>query len=392
MTDQPRLEYLLEQYFSKCCSSDERQELLRLIHEGVHEAAIKAWMDASWSRLSASYRLGGAPSEAILAAILGEQAAMLVPMEKTPARGKRPWWGWAAAAVLVIAAGAGGYLYLSPKPRPIIPGTALLHDAAPGRNAAILTIAGGRQIILDSNARGTISRQGSTTITNTNGQLAYTALSETPAEIQYNTLTTQRGNQYELILPDGSRAWLNAASSITYPTAFAGKERTVTITGEVYFEIRHDRIPFRVKAGDQLIEDLGTHFDINAYPDEPVMRTTLLEGSVKVGGLVLQPGEQANVDRDGKMTLLKNVDLDEVVAWKDGKFRYSSADIGSIMRQAARWYDVDVEYEGKINETFSGGISRNVNASQLLHILEITKKVHFDIDGKKIIVRPVRTN
>jgi transmembrane sensor len=391
MADQPRLEYLMEQYCANRCSATERQELLRLIHEGRHTEAIKSLMGASWPRLSADYQLGDAPSEAILAAIFGTETAIVLPMEPGQRRNNRSRWGRAAAAaILVIAAGAGSYLYLSKRPQPIIANSNIRHDADPGRNAAILTIAGGKQITLDSTARGLIGRQGNTTITNTDGRLLYTSLSERPAEIQVNTLTTRRGNQYQLVLPDGSKVWLNAASSITYPTAFAGNDRTVAITGEAYFEVLHkNKMPFRVKAGNQVIEDLGTHFDINAYTDEPVFKTTLLEGAIKINGLILKPGEQAGIGSNGKMTVLKDVDLDGIVAWKDGKFRYNSVDIESIMRQAARWYDLDVEYDGKIDETFSGGISRNVNASELLHILEITKKVHFDIEGKKIIVKPV---
>jgi transmembrane sensor len=316
---------------------------------------------------------------------------------------------WAAAAILVIVAGAGGYLYFSGKPQPKIANSSIQHDAAPGRNAAILNIAGGQQILLDSTVRGIISRQGNTTVTNTKGQLAYTALPERPTEIQYNTLTTQRGNQYQLALPDGTKVWLNAASSITYPTAFAGNDRSIAITGEAYFEVRKNASqPFKVIInGQEEVEVLGTSFNVNAYQDEPQIAITLLEGSVSVRGepfvgvntnkgkvsLVLKPGQQAQLvfgkNSNNGVRVVNDVDVDGVVAWKDGKFRYSSVDIGSIMRQAARWYDLDVEYEGEIDETFSGGISRNVNASQLLHILEITKKVHFDIEGKKIIVKPV---
>jgi transmembrane sensor len=299
----------------------------------------------------------------------------------------------AAAAAILLMLGTGGYFLFFNKPpqtahTPVRPFT---NDLAPGGNKAILTLANGSTILLDSAANGTLARQGNAQIQKlANGQIAYHSLHDQSPELIYNTLTTPRGGQYQLILPDGTKVWLNAASSIRYPTAFTGKTREVTVTGEAYFEVAHkERQLFRVKAGNTLIEDLGTHFNINAYTDEPFFKTTLLEGAVKVSGLILQPGEQVAISSNGKITLFKGVDVDGVVAWKDGKFRYNSVDIGSIMRQAARWYDLDVQYEGKIDETFSGGISRNVNASELLHILEITKKVHFDIEGKKIIVKPI---
>jgi ferric-dicitrate binding protein FerR (iron transport regulator) len=164
----------------------------------------------------------------------------------------------------------------------------------------------------------------------------------------------------------------------------------VEITGEAYFEVVHRKNqPFKVKAGNREIVDLGTHFNINAYTDEPAMKTTLLEGSVAVGGLVLKPGEQASINGTGQASLIKEVDVDEVVAWKDGKFKFNSVDMEAVMRQVARWYDVEVEYRGKVSGTISGGISRDVNISELLHILELTKKVGFEIVGKKIIVIPI---
>ncbi len=185
---------------------------------------------------------------------------------------------------------------------------------------------------------------------------------------------------------------MNAASSLTYPTAFNSNERKVTITGEAYFEVAHDASkPFTVSKGATAVQVLGTHFNVNAYDDELAIRVTLLEGSVKVTdgttAKTIRPGDQAQV-KGTSIDLFTGIDTDEVIAWKEGKFKFNSADIETILRQAARWYDVDIEYKGKTNETFSGGIGRTENISQLLYILEITKKVHFEINGKIITVKP----
>ncbi|HEX5553785.1 MAG TPA: FecR domain-containing protein, partial [Chitinophagaceae bacterium] len=203
-------------------------------------------------------------------------------------------------------------------------------------------------------------------------------------------------------LEDSTRVWLNAASSIRYPVAFSGKDRQVSITGEAYFEVAHRRkMPFIVMAGNERVEDIGTRFNINAYSDEPVMETTLLVGAVSISvakgqnsdqrTVFLKPAEQARVRRGESpaITVLKNVNVDDVIAWKAGKFRFSSVDIATIMRQAARWYDVDIVYKGKVKGTLSGGIQRSVNISELLQLLELTGRVTFGVENKKVIVQPV---
>jgi ferric-dicitrate binding protein FerR (iron transport regulator) len=264
-------------------------------------------------------------------------------------------------------------------------------DIAPGQTGAILTLANGKKLVLDSAGNGLLAQQAGVNVLQQNGQLAYNGQSQA---VLYNTMSTPVGRTFRLVLPDGTRVWLNASSSITFPTAFEGKERQVTITGEAYFEVVH-RVTqkFLVKTGNETVEDIGTKFDIDSYSDEPSIKTTLLEGAVRVAAsgntATLHPGDQAVLSASvGKITIDKDVDLDEVIAWKNGVFRFNSVDIHTIMRQAARWYDMEVSYEGDIHETFSGGISRNVNVSQLFHILGSTDKVSFEINGKKIIVKP----
>ncbi|MBS1563033.1 MAG: FecR domain-containing protein [Bacteroidetes bacterium] len=302
---------------------------------------------------------------------------------------------WAAAAAIILLLGAGSWYLFLRKPAATIASAQqqrFRNDVAPGANAAVLTLAGGKTILLNDSARGNIGRQGNAAVVNDNGRLSYHALQEKPTDILYNTLTTQRGNQYQLLLPDGSKVWLNAASSITYPTVFTGRERKVTITGEAYFEVaKNDRMPFMVQEGNATVQVLGTHFNMNDYSDGPGQTTTLLEGAVRVSSnnssIVLQPGQQAAARNAGSsLRVLNDVDIEEVMAWKNGQFLFKDATISSIMHEVARWYDVDVVYEARIEKHFIADIPRNVPLSQLLKLLELTDQVHFRIDGRKITV------
>jgi ferric-dicitrate binding protein FerR (iron transport regulator) len=300
-------------------------------------------------------------------------------------------YGWAAAAVIFALLGTGAWWVLHNASQNKIALTQqqrFRNDIDPGKNAAVLTLAGGKQIVLDSTARGAITRQGNTTIRNANGLLVYNELHEKPTELLFNTLATGRGNQYQLILPDGSKVWLNAASSITYPTAFVGAERKVSITGEAYFEIaKNEKAPFIVESKDVQIQVLGTHFNVNTYDDEDALKTTLLEGSIKVGNSILRPGQQAILSRDNTpIKLVDHPDIDEVMAWKNGAFKFNDATIESIMRQMARWYDVEVVYDTRVSQHFIADVPRDVPASELLKLLELTDQVHFKIEGKKITV------
>jgi ferric-dicitrate binding protein FerR (iron transport regulator) len=263
----------------------------------------------------------------------------------------------------------------------------------PGGNKAVLTLAGGRQIILDSLQNGSVALQGNTHILKlASGRLAYQPDHTGSGAIEYNTITTPKGGQYQVSLPDGSRVWLNAASSLRFPTSFDGNERQVEMTGEVYFEVAQNRDkPFFVRSGGFNVEVLGTHFDVNAYADEAVFKTTLLEGSVNVGNTsghsLLEPGEQAVAGiSGGNIRILREADTEAAVAWKNGRFEFSNADIPTIMRQIARWYDVDIRYEGNIPpEHFSGEVPRSCSLDKVLKIFALSQ-IHFRIEGKEIIV------
>jgi len=303
-----------------------------------------------------------------------------------------------AAAILIIW--LSGYLFYSiqqknAKPDPIrnSPQSAT-SEVLPGSNKARLTLGDGSVVSLDDAGNGEVALQGKTEISKlSEGQLVYKSADINDSEVLFNVLTTPRGGQFKLTLPDGSNVWLNSASSIRYPTAFTAKERKVEISGEAYFEITHDEAkPFLVNVGAMDVKVLGTHFNINAYHDEAIIKTTLLQGSVSMlkEGLatILKPGQQAQLGNSGVIRLVNDVDVDEVIAWKNGYFSFNKADLKTVMRQIARWYDVEITYEGAIPERqFVGKISRNSNASEVLKILQETK-VHFRIEGKKIIVTP----
>jgi hypothetical protein len=275
------------------------------------------------------------------------------------------------------------------------------NDVAPGGDKAILILGDGSQVILDNTKNGTIGQQGNAKVLKIDaGKLAYNMQSggkDIPKVIPFNTVSTPRGGQFQIELPDGSTVWLNATSSLRFPTAFIkGKERKVELTGEAYFEVtKNETMPFKVIVNKMEVQVLGTHFNVMAYSNEHEIKTTLLEGSVKINStvnkksIVIKPGQQASLDNtNSEINVSQNIDVDLVVAWKNGFTAFKSADISTIMRQVERWYDVDVNYQGVVPErTFTGKISRNANLSELLRLLEVSK-IHFTIDGRKITVLP----
>ncbi|SEW40193.1 FecR family protein [Chitinophaga sp. YR573] len=288
------------------------------------------------------------------------------------------WW-WAAA--LLIGITTVTYLTYTPAPKQPI---AL--KIKPGKDVAILTLADGTTITLDSASNGIISQQGNVRITKLpTGELVYTPEGSNVQETLYNTMTTPKGGQYKLTLPDGSKVWLNAASSITYPAAFAGKERTVTIKGEVYFEVaKNENMPFHVKANNITVDVLGTSFNIMAYEDEPAIKTTLITGAIKVNGHLLKPGQQAVNER-----ITDNADIEEAIAWKNGLFEFNQQSIVSIMQQISRWYDVDIQYQGTIkSKTFTGQISRYADITTVLKMMELTGGIHFKVSDRTVTAMP----
>jgi transmembrane sensor len=411
-----RITYLLQQYASNTANGEEVEELFHWLRQGEQEdEAIKALLEQMASHTPADNRYDPAYWESVINEILN--AALVVPSDRQLIRMKdRKLW-WAAAAVLIIGVSTAVVVSLTNN-RKVEQTFAngnkrSQNDVAPGGNKAILTLGNGSTIILDSAANGTLAQQGNVSVQKLSaGQLTYKTLNGKPVDISYNTLSTPKGGQYRLKLPDGTDVWLNASSSITYPTAFVGKDRKVTVAGEVYFEVAKDKAkPFHVKVDDMEVDVLGTHFNINAYSDEGSIKTTLLEGSVKVIGgttavavssdrqpgsngtsdrqqsVVLSPGQQAQVDQK-KIKIVNDADVEQVVAWKNGYFNFDKADLKTVMRQLSRWYDVEIVYEQGVPDLhFLGEIQRGLNLSDVLEGLK-RADVHFRIEGKKIIVMP----
>lgn len=303
----------------------------------------------------------------------------------------------AAAAILILFISSSWFFFFNNKKtnsNSIVVKPGLKNDVAPPSiNKATLTLADGKKIELDNSAKGTLAVQGKMNIVKQDdGLIAYSG--KPGDKVSYNTLTVPRGSQpLKLILADGTEVWLNVASSITYPTAFTGTDRKVEISGEVYFEVaKNKEMPFIVRKmnDDMEVKVLGTHFNVNTYGDEQAIKVTLLEGAVNVSkgntGALLKPGEQAQVNETGNIKISAKEDLEQVMAWKNGRFYFDGADIKTIMRQVEKWYNVDIVYKDDIPYKLVAKISRNVNASDLFKIFELTDLVHFKIEGNKITV------
>ena len=307
----------------------------------------------------------------------------------------------AAAAVIFLTLISTAIYYglkKAPAQQPIVKNKVQVkHDVEPGSNKAILILNDGSKLELNSAKNGILVKKGNISVKKEqDGKLVYVvaggkALS-TEAEIAYNTISTPVGGQYQVILPDGTKVWLDAASSLKFPTAFTGNQRNVELTGEAYFEVtKNAAMPFNVKVNNMQVKVLGTHFNIMAYTTETAIKTTLLEGSVQLTSAneknVLKPGQQGVVSRGGNIKVY-DVDTDMAVAWKNGFFQFDRSNIQDIMNQLSRWYDTKVTYEGKVpDDEFVGKITRSAKLSQVLHILELSH-VHFRIEDKNIIVMP----
>jgi len=317
------------------------------------------------------------------------------------------WYKMMAAAVILVVASVGGYLFFNSQKTDQLEALTFKNDIAPAGNKTILKLANGTEIALDDAKAGELAQQGGLRIIKTKaGQLIYdlSAAAATGAP-GYNTIVTPVGGQYQVVLPDGTKVWLNALSSLRFPTHFSGKERDVETSGEVYFEVAkatikdkavvngQSRMPFIVKSSGQQVEVLGTHFNINAYADEGVIKTTLLEGSIKINAIgssiekILKPGQQAHMGSNAGIKII-NVDADDVIAWKSNLFQFNNTPIEQVMQQVKRWYDIEVVYSGpKPDLLFTGVIPKNNNISILLKVLESTGGVKFGIEGKKVIIQ-----
>jgi len=393
------LKSLIEKYIAGTCTKEELSQMLLLVEKEKDAEGLTQVLKEYWEKSKPANNAQEIDLDSRFSFLMKE-AKQVSPVFSIESNSWKNKWKiyYAAAAIIICMLSTATYFLLKPEHPTQISRTGNIkipdkNDLAPGGNKAVLTLANGSSIILDSAQNGTLTTQGNTKILKLGGMLSYVDSSKLSSAVLYNTISTPRGGQYQLVLADGSKVWLNAASSLRFPAGFTGKERKVELMGEAYFEVaKNASMPFKVEVNGMEVEVLGTHFNINSYHDEPAIRTTLLEGSVKINKnnttSLLKPGQQAEVNSAGEVNIINDADMEEAVAWKDGKFQFDRADIYTIMRQIARWYDVDIEYKGSVSSHFGGTISRNVNLSQILNMLRLTGEVKFEVRGKKIRVMP----
>ncbi len=392
----------LNRFFSNQCSPVEREEIIRWLLDPSNDLLIRHWLQEHWETLSVD-ELGAIDDEPDMEKIWGKIRTRIKQDQLGPHRGNASpnfpeihFRKLAVAALFIGVLLSTYFIYTtnSADPKDLASDGSNVkpsNDIAPPTMVrATLKLADGSTVYLDDHVNGTLARQGGIEIRrNEGGEIIYSgAASDT---INMNTLSLPKGSKpIRLVLSDGSLVWLNAASSITYPTAFLGQERKVSINGEAYFEVSENKaMPFFVEHNQLLVKVLGTHFNVNTYENEASNKVTLLSGLVNVGnGKItkqLIPGQQASISKT-LFSVNENIDTDEVMAWKNGQFYFGGSDIKSIMKQIERYYDVEVEFRDDVPYQFVAKISRDVNVSAFLQKLELTNLIHFKIEGKKIIV------
>ncbi len=371
---------LQEKYLAGRCSPEEVDMLKQ--HEGDFQLLERPWVPEQGEQEQVKER--------ILQRLHQEMH------ESTPQRKSFSYY-YAAAAILLV-----GLFVVLFYPQTKNPEQRVAQQAGhgkegivkPGSNKATLTLSNGTVINLDEADNGVISKQGNVTVGKTgDGKLVYQVKSAAGQPLVYNTVSTPKGGTYQVVLPDGTHVWLNAASTLRFPSVFSGAERKVELTGEAYFEVtKNKKKPFRVSANNMGIEVLGTHFNVNAYDDEEQIKTTLLEGAVRLSSgnnhRLLKPGQQARLGKTSRFSIAE-VNVEEAIAWKKGYFIFDNENIESIMRKVSRWYDVDVSYQGKVDQgRYGGTVSRFDSVEGVLKSLELTGSVHFRMEGRRIIVMP----
>lgn len=413
MDQRERFTYLFRRHVKKQCTASEKQELMDYINSGNYDLLLEQLISEQLERSSeGSSFLFHYPEKEMEDGAIETFARIQGRLYSRKVK-RRRWIMVAATLFFFLTSGIWFMTDHSDKQQTIANNRQahLKNEIPPGSNKALLTLANGKTIALDSVHIGQMVIQGNGRIRKiSSGLLSYRSGKEAEGNIgkqsvHYNTLSTPRGGQYCLILPDGSKVWINSASSIKFPTAFNGNYRQVEMQGQCYFEIaRNPSKPFKVKisssgSGQKGTEALvlGTHFDVMAYPDEPDMNISLLEGSVKVetagdkkNEVIIVPGQQAQVNKEGQIRLAKHVDMEAVVAWKDGFFEFGNTSLPVIMRQLARWYDIEIAYQQQTDphKHFGGIISRSLPLSEILHMLE-ANGVHCELKGRELTVKGI---
>jgi hypothetical protein len=392
-----RISYLLQQYADNKATVTEVRELSALLQQPAQKATvlevIEEGLESTTQPVWSSDRLDKMVQSVLHADQLNEpvstQVKKLYP---------RHLWMAAASIMVLISVGIGlFYSFHKPKTVPLASQEKRFkNDIGPGKYKAKLTLANGKTIVLDSVSLGELTREGGIVVLNKGGRLIYNGNGRLAgAPLLYNTLSTANGETYSTVLSDGTKVWLNSGSSIRFPVAFKGNERSVEITGEAYFEVIHNaRIPFRVKAGNQVIEDIGTAFNVEAYADEPEFKTTLVEGSAKVTSAVgqrvfhiLRRGEQSQLNAAGKLKVVYDANMDEILAWKNGMFSFENGDVSTIMKALSRWYGLNVVYKtGTVKEKIHLEAARNTSLTNVLKVMELTSGLRFVIEGRNVTV------
>ncbi|SFG61985.1 FecR family protein [Pedobacter insulae] len=388
---------LITDYLANTISKEDHHRLMDAIEASNHDAELYAFMEKIWDSQPVEQSFSALQSALLYQQIIADSRFKAEP-KKTGTR-KLVYSLMGAAAALIIVASITLLKYNN-REKTAEQKTDLAAAAiAPGSNKAVLTLANGKKIVLTDLENGLVLEQNGIKITKTkDGQLVYDAsaadagsTTETPA---YNTVQTPLGGQYKIILPDGTHVWLNANSSLKYPASFdLAADREVSLTGEGYFEVAHNKQkPFFVNTNGQRLKVLGTHFNVNAYADEPQTVTTLIEGSVAVTAneeqQILKPGEQTLLDQDGLS--VGQADIEAALAWKNGYFILKDEELGSIMRKIARWYNVEVVFtqESLKKKTLGGATPRSENLDEVIRKFELTGNIHFKVAGRRITVMP----
>ncbi|WP_316843812.1 FecR family protein [Pedobacter psychrodurus] len=365
---------LLEKYHQGLCTEEE-------------SAIVEAWYNGYAAEHSAE----------VIDEDLEMEKAMIwknVQENKNPVKTVRLNYSkWAAIAATIVVIVTAGLLFFTNKPKSRMLAAVVKSDMVkPGKYSATLTLANGKRISLSDATSGELANEAGVAISKTaDGKLIYEIQNQTGAANKINTISTDKGETYQLRLPDGTNIWLNAASSLTYATTLIKDGiRNVKLEGEAYFEVAKDKKhPFIVETSKQQVEVLGTHFNINAYADEAITKTTLLEGSVLLNrATLLKPDEQASLSSTGKISV-EQVDVQETIAWKNGKFIFNSEDITSVMRKLSRWYNVEVVYKSDSPvSTFTGVMNRDDDISKILNKINYTGGAHLTLEGRRIVVMP----
>lgn len=386
-----RLNDLFGKFFDKTATPEERAEFMRLVAQLKSDEPLFKLMEASYKADRSNLEFTPEIKEKILNNIYqaANTADIDVPVRKL-SRFKKGWLKYAAVLLLGIIA-LGVYFYKKEQNNLL---ALQRQDIAPGGNRAILTLGNGKKIVLDTTSNGVLAKQGNISISKTaDGQLVYNVIGDENAAATLNTIETPNGGQYQVNLPDGTRVWLNAGTQLRFPTVFVGHERNVELTGEAYFEVAKNATkPFKVKMNNHAeVVVLGTHFNISAYGEENEINTTLLEGAVMVKmdrqTKRILPGQQALVNRtDKNINLINDVNVNQVIAWKNGFFSTEGISLPVLMKQVEKWYDVRVVYKDDVQAEFMARIPRNISLAELISLLELTKQVHFKLDKKTLTV------